>query len=99
MSLTYDEIDTAVQDLINQIADECDLVPASELGLDPRCGPIRIGQGYIMSNRSRDLDYYAGFQYLPNRLTIGTWTIYPVEQDASARVEDLIQRAEDYLAH
>ena len=97
MSLTYDEIEQAVQALIDEIADECNNVPATEVGLDPRCGSLRVGEGYIMTDHARDLDYYGGFEYLPNRLTLGKWTIYPVEQDASQRIEDVIQKAQEYL--
>ena len=60
------------------IQQDCERVPAHELGLDPRCGFLYVGEDFVATNRHRELDYYGGFEYIDSEYTLllGTWKLY-----------------------
>lgn len=67
-----------LQTLQDQVESDCELLPAHELGLDPRCGFVYAGEDFVASNRYRELDYYGGFEYVDSEYTIclGEWKLY-----------------------
>lgn len=88
-----------IQDTILQLQDEiestCRRVPAHELGLDPRCGTVYVGEDFIATEYPGGLDYYGGFEYIDSEYTqsIGAWKLYSNEADRVA--EALARLAEE----
>jgi len=71
-------------------------ISTDKLGLDPRCGRVYIDRDerVIVSDNSRSLDYYGGFEYIKEgegRTTIGEYVIY----NGADRVEDCFECLED----
>jgi hypothetical protein len=71
-------------------------VSADRLGLDSRCGRVSIDrdQRVIVSDNSRSLDYYGGFEYIKEgkgRTTIGDHVIY----HGTDRVDDCFDILEE----
>lgn len=67
-----------IESITAAIEHDCELVPAHELNLDPRCGFLYVGEDFVASTRHRELDYYGGFEYVDSKCTfpLGTWKLY-----------------------
>ena len=70
-------------------------VSANELGLDIRCGRVYIDRAerVIVSDNSRSLDYYGGFEYIDKecRTQLGDYVIY----QGHSRVDDCFDCLEE----
>ena len=66
-----------------EILESCDLYPATDYGLDARCGPIYSTEEYLATDNRRLLDYYGGFEYVDPACVIqlGGLTIYTIEDE------------------
>jgi hypothetical protein len=77
-----DDVETKTRRFVN---DNMDLVPASDLGLDPRCGRLFVNdEGIAVSKDSdRSLQYYGGFEYVDKdyRHELGEFVFYSVDDD------------------
>lgn len=60
------------------IEHDCELIPAHELGLDPRAGFLYVGEDFVASALPGPLDYYGGFEYVDSEYTLrlGEWKLY-----------------------
>jgi hypothetical protein len=88
---TLDMID-AVNEVIERNIRKFDQVPASDLGLDIRCGRVLVDivdEVIAVPNHNiRMLDYYGGFEYIKEgegRVTVGDYTFFTSDND---RVND-----------
>ena len=83
---------STIQDTLLQLQDEiessCRRVPAHELGLDPRCGTVYVGEDFVATPNPGTLDYYGGFEYIDPEYTIrlGEWKLY---FKGDSRIDDL----------
>lgn len=83
---TYNTLNQ-IRDAANTLVDSFTRVPASELGLDPRCGALFIDEDgqylAVPRSRKRTIDYYGGFEYVdPDAVTIfGDWVLYDSNMD------------------
>jgi len=70
-------------------------VSADKLGLDIRCGRVYIDRAerVIVSDNSRSLDYYGGFEYIDKecRTQLGDYVIY----QGHSRVDDCFDCLEE----
>ena len=87
---TLDMIDAINEVVERNIRNNFIRVPASDLGLDDRCGRVYadVASEVIAVECSRSIDYYGGFEYIKEgegRTTIGDYTFYTSE---SSRVQD-----------
>ena len=77
-----DDVETKTRRFVN---DNMDLVPASDLGLDPRCGRLFVNdEGIAVSKDSdRSLQYYGGFEYVDKdyRHELGEFVFYSVDDN------------------
>jgi hypothetical protein len=94
---TLDMID-AVNEVIERNIRKFDQVPASDLGLDIRCGRVlvdMVDQVIAVPNHNiRMLDYYGGFEYIKEgegRVTVGDYTFFTSDND---RVDDCFKSLE-----
>ena len=78
---TLDEVFDDLATLQAEILEGCDLYPAADYGLDPRCGQIYCTEEYLVTKKRRFLDYYGGFEYVDPAciITIGDLTLYSIE--------------------
>ena len=86
---TLDMID-CVNEVVERHVRKMDLVTASDLGLDIRCGRVFIDRNeeVIAVECSRSIDYYGGFEYIKEgegRTQVGSYTFFNTE---SSRVQD-----------
>jgi hypothetical protein len=67
-----------IKSITAAIEHDCELIPAHELGLDPHCGFLYVGEDFVASTRHRELDYYGGFEYVDSEytITLGIWKLY-----------------------
>ena len=77
-----------LQTLQDQVESDCELIPAHELGLDPRCGFVYVGEDFVATRHPRELDYYGGFEYTDPEYTVrlGEWKLY---FRGDSRIDDL----------
>lgn len=77
-----EDVETRTRRFVN---DNMDLVPASDLGLDIRCGRLFVNdEGIAVSKDSdRTLQYYGGFEYVDKdyRFEMGEFVFYSVDDD------------------
>ena len=91
-----------LQDQIRNLVDEyfedsgAVRVSAEEVGLDRRAGYVFVSteEGWIaaIAGNVRSLEYYGGFEYVTDKLTIGEMTFYSSD---SSRVADAIEYYND----
>lgn len=91
---TLDMIDAVNEVLERNLRKNFIQVPASDLGLDIRCGRVYIDAAdeVLAVECSRSIDYYGGFEYIKEgegRMTMGDYTFYTSE---SSRVQDCFDR-------
>lgn len=81
-----------VNDFMNQVVGRMDHVPASELGLDSRCGMLYVSDTHIVVDLGRDrtLQYYGGFEYVDSeyRTEMGDYVFYSYDD---SRVNEHLQ--------
>ena len=87
---TLDMIDAVNEVIERNIRNNFIQVPASDLGLDIRCGRVYVdvASEVVAVECSRSIDYYGGFEYIKERegrITLGDYTFYTTE---SGRVQD-----------
>ena len=77
-----DDVESKTRRFVN---DNMDLVPAGDLGLDPRCGRLFVSdEGIAVSKDSdRGLQYYGGFEYVDKdyRFELGDFVFYSVDDN------------------
>jgi hypothetical protein len=87
--MSYHSVFDLIEDVESKtrrfVNDNMDLVPASDLGLDPRCGRLFVNdEGIAVSKDSdRSLQYYGGFEYVDKdyRHELGEFVFYSVDDD------------------
>ena len=81
--MTYNDIQQELYELEQKVLASCDLYPAEELGLDPRCGSLYVAEDFIATIHRKSLDYYGGFEYIDSEyiLSLQTLTIYSNEAE------------------
>lgn len=86
--MDYFEALDRLEELVEEIVESTTPVEADKVGLDSRCGPILIGNGFIASMMPKQLDYFGGFEYVDDehRRVIGGLTIYSDETDRALNV-------------
>lgn len=81
----YDLIDSIEEKTRRFVNDNMDLVPASDAGLDMRCGRLFINEDGIAVSKDYDrmLQYYGGFEYVDKdyRHELGEFVFYSVDDD------------------
>ena len=95
---TLDMID-AVNEVIERNIRKFDQVPATDLGLDIRCGRVLVDivdEVIAVPNHNiRMLDYYGGFEYIKEgegRVTVGDYTFFTSDNE---RVNDCFEALRD----
>ena len=65
------------------------MVPANQLGLDPRCGKVFVSPDCIAIHKANDraVQYYGGFEYVDKefRHEMGDYVVYSYEDN---RIQD-----------
>jgi hypothetical protein len=97
---TLDMID-AVNEVVERNIRKFDQVPASDLGLDIRCGRLMVDivdEVIAVPNHNiRMLDYYGGFEYIKEgegRVTVGDYTFFTSDNE---RVNDCFEALRDSI--
>ena len=92
---SLDMIDAVNEVVERNIRTNFTQVPASDLGLDNRCGRVMIDLAdeviAVPNHNIRMLDYYGGFEYIKEgegRVTLGEFTFYTTDSD---RVRDALE--------
>ena len=92
---TLDMIDSVKEVVERNIRSKFNQVPASDLGLDLRCGRVLIDAVdeviAVPNHNIRMLDYYGGFEYIEEgngRTTIGDYTFFTSDNE---RVNDCFE--------
>jgi hypothetical protein len=85
---TLDMIDSVNEVVERNIRSKFDQVPASDVGLDNRCGRVLVDivdEVIAVPNHNiRMLDYYGGFEYIKEgegRTTIGDYTFFTSDNE------------------
>ena len=99
------ELQEQIDNLIDQYLEDSDAVrvSAEAVGLDHRAGYVFVSteEGWIaaVAGNVRSLEYYGGFEYVTDKLTIGEMTFYSSDSsrvaDAIEYYNDVHQRRED----
>jgi glutathione synthase/RimK-type ligase-like ATP-grasp enzyme len=95
----YDLIDSVEEKTRRFVNDNMDLVPASDLGLDLRCGRLFVNEDGIAVSKDgdRSLQYYGGFEYVDKdyRNELGDYVFYTVDDDrVREHVEQYLEQEE-----
>ncbi len=81
----YDLIDSVEEKTRRFVNENMDLVSATELGLDQRCGRLFVNEDGIAVSKGSDrtLQYYGGFEYVDRdyRNELGDFVFYTVDDD------------------
>jgi len=92
---TLDMIDSVNEVVERNIRNNFTQVPASDLGLDIRCGRVMIDLAdeviAVPNHNIRMLDYYGGFEYITEgdgRITVGDYTFFTSDNE---RVNDCFE--------
>jgi hypothetical protein len=87
--MSYHSVFDLIEDVESKtrrfVNDNMDLVPASDLGLDLRCGRLFVNDDGIAVSKDSDrsLQYYGGFEYVDKdyRHELGEFVFYSVDDD------------------
>ena len=88
------ELQDQIDNLIDQYLEDSNAarVSAEAVGLDSRAGYVFVSteEGWIaaVAGNVRSLEYYGGFEYVDDKLSIGEMTFYSSD---SSRVADAIE--------
>ena len=92
---TLDMIDAVNEVVERNIRNNFIQTPASDLGLDIRCGRLLVDVAdeviAVPNHNLRGLDYYGGFEYIQEgegRVTVGDYTFFTSDND---RVNDCFE--------
>lgn len=88
--MTYDEVQGRLEELVEELKENCTYVHAATVGLDVRCGSLHVCETYIMTDEPGMLDYYGGFEYCKHTVVVGGYKLYFAEDDE--RVQSAIDR-------
>ena len=94
------ELQDKIDNLIDQYLEDSDAVrvSAEAVGLDHRAGYVFVSteEGWIaaVAGNVRSLEYYGGFEYVDDKLSVGEMTFYSSD---SSRVADAIEYYNDEL--
>lgn len=98
---TLDMIDAVNEVVERNIRTKFTQVPASDLGLDNRCGRLLVDivdEVIAVPNHNiRTLDYYGGFEYIKEgdgRITVGDYTFFTSDNE---RVNDCFNALRDSI--
>lgn len=84
-----DDLIYDVNELVNERLNQCRDVRATGMGLDDRCGVVKVHRTFIAVpiHSNQRLRYYGGFEYVfsDHVVTLGGWTFYSAED---GRVRD-----------
>ena len=92
------ELQEQIDNLIDQYLEDSDAVrvSAEAVGLDHRAGYVFVSteEGWIaaVAGNVRSLEYYGGFEYVDDKLSVGEMTFY---SNDSRRVADAIEYYND----
>ena len=92
------ELQDQIDNLIDQYLEDSDAVrvSAEAVGLDSRAGYVFVSteEGWIaaVAGNVRSLEYYGGFEYVDDKLSVGEMTFYSSD---SSRVADAIEYYND----
>ena len=92
------ELQDQIDNLIDQYLEDSDAVrvSAEAVGLDSRAGYVFVSteEGWIaaVAGNVRSLEYYGGFEYVDDKLSVGEMTFYSSD---SRRVADAIEYYND----
>ena len=92
------ELQEQIDNLIDQYLEDSDAVrvSAEAVGLDHRAGYVFVSteEGWIaaVAGNVRSLEYYGGFEYVDDKLSVGEMTFYSSD---SSRVADAIEYYND----
>ena len=92
------ELQNQIDNLIDQYLEDSNAVrvSAEAVGLDPRAGYVFVSteEGWIaaVAGNVRSLEYYGGFEYVDDKLSVGEMTFY---SDDHSRVWDAIEYYND----
>jgi len=85
---TLDMIDAVNEVVERNIRSKFNQVPASDVGLDNRCGRVLIDVVdeviAVPNHNIRGLDYYGGFEYIEEgdgRITVGDYTFFTSDNE------------------
>jgi len=99
---TLDMIDSVNEVEERNIRSKFNQVPASDVGLDNRCGRVLIDVVdeviAVPNHNIRMLDYYGGFEYIKEgegRITVGDYTFFTSDNE---RVNDCFNALRDSIA-
>jgi hypothetical protein len=99
---TLDMIDAINEVVERNIRNQFTQVPASDLGLDNRCGRVLIDLVdeviAVPNHNIRMLDYYGGFEYITEgdgRITVGDYTFFTSDNE---RVNDCFNALRDSIS-
>jgi len=86
---TYDMIDAINEVVERHVRSRFQMVDATAVGLDPRCGRVfvNVEDSTIASCNQQGIEYYGGFEYIDSeeRQRAGDYTFY-----TGSRVDDCI---------
>ena len=79
--MTWNDVCNELATLEAQVLETCTPHPASDCGLDRRCGTVYLGGDFLATRNERDLSYFGGFEYIPAEdiQRIGSITLYSME--------------------
>jgi hypothetical protein len=96
---TLDMIDAVNEVVERNIRNNFEQVPASDIGLDIRCGRVMIDVNdqviAVPNHNIRSIDYYGGFEYVKEgegRVTVGDYTFFTADND---RINDCFDALND----
>ena len=94
--MLYDIIEAAEERVREWLEGNAELVRASKLGLDERCGQLWVcDEAVVCESYSRGrLDYYGGFEYVEREQVkcVGCYVIYEAGYEDGDRVRNCIEQ-------
>lgn len=94
--MLYDIIEAAEERVREWLEQNAELVRASKLGLDERCGQLWVCDEAVVCDASARgrLEYYGGFEYVEREQVqaVGRYVIYNAGWDEDCRVRNCIEQ-------
>ncbi len=93
--MTYDEIFTATNKLVEELSTKGRVLSAKDCFLDPRCGDVVIGDNWIATRVPHQLEYYSPVMYVSSssKIKLGDLTIYSAIDGYIQDILDYVQGA------
>lgn len=93
--MLYDIVSDAEERVREWLEENGDLVSASSVYLDHRCGMIWVTEDAVVveEQNRKSLEYYGGFEYVSKDAVtrVGEFTIYYADKDEDDRVCDVLE--------